>query len=91
MLRDRHRLRQQLRGVEQALRGGRAGEDMLSRLVGDVRRSAEVRRLRQVNLPKPTFPEQLPVVGRRNYPLLFDREAERKEPYDAVIRVLNGE
>ena len=41
-------------------------EDALRRLAEEIDRSAEVRAKRLANLPKPTFPEALPVVQRRD-------------------------
>ena len=59
MVADRDRLRSRLRGIE------RFSPDQLERFRADVQRSVERRVAREANLPKPTFPQDLPVVQRR--------------------------
>ena len=59
MLADRHRLRARLR------RSNRSGRD-LDRLIADIERSHTWLARRQEHLPKPVFPDDLPVVARRN-------------------------
>ncbi len=65
MGRDRHRLSGRVRGLDSALRQGRAGDDSIRRVVEEIERSAEIRRRRREQVPKITFPEELPVVARR--------------------------
>src|SRR5688500_10716069 len=56
MIADRHRFRSRLRG---------AGEGQFERLRADVERSAARRAEREAKRPRPTFPQDLPVVHRR--------------------------
>jgi ATP-dependent helicase HrpA len=65
MLRDRHFFRRQLRGIERAIEAGRAGEHGLAQVAADVERSRRWREERLGNLPKPVYPEHLPVVEKR--------------------------
>ena len=72
MRRDQHRLTTRLRNLQQQHEGqhspaaAAAADDALRRLAEEVDRSADVRARRLANLPKPTFPEELPVVQRRD-------------------------
>ncbi len=91
MLRDRHRLRTRLRHLEQRAahhppHPPAESEDLAAavrRLAEEVDRSAAFRAERQANLPKPTFPDDLPVVQRR-------QEIARAIAENQVI-VLSGE
>jgi ATP-dependent helicase HrpA len=65
MLRDRHVLRRRLRGLSHAIQSGREADDGYLRFAEDVERSVRRRAEREKNLPKPTYPEHLPVVERR--------------------------
>src|SRR5881392_93869 len=65
LLRDRHALRRRLRGIE---RGQAAGRDMghaLQQVAGDLERSVRRRVEREKALPRPTYPDPLPVVEKR--------------------------
>jgi ATP-dependent helicase HrpA len=64
MLADQHRLRSRLRGIERVA-GSRPVDSALAKLTADVERSAGRRAQRRANLPKPTYPDNLPVVERR--------------------------
>ena len=64
MLADQHRLRSRLRGVERVA-GSRPVDAAMAKLSADVERSAARRAQREANLPKPTYPDRLPVVERR--------------------------
>jgi ATP-dependent helicase HrpA len=85
MRRDEHRLRMRLQHLRQQAepQGQTAPEDALRRLAEEIDRSAEVRAKRLANLPKPAFPEELPVVQRRD-------EIARAIAENQVI-VLSGE
>ena len=70
MLRDQHRLRSRLRHLEELSRRDQpldpvAFDRSVRQLTEWVEQSAAVRAERLANLPKPTFPEELPVVQRR--------------------------
>src|SRR3954470_16481580 len=65
MLRDRHPLRRRLRGLERAAEAGRDGAHGLAQVAAEVNRSVQRRQEREQGLPKPTYPEHLPVVERR--------------------------
>ena len=65
MLRDRHTLRRRLRGIERSQQAGREVDHGLSQVAADIERSVRRREDRQKALPKPTYPEHLPVVERR--------------------------
>jgi ATP-dependent helicase HrpA len=64
MLADQHRLLSRLRGVERVA-SSRQVDEPLAKLAGDVRRSVARRQQRLAGLPKPTYPDELPVVQRR--------------------------
>jgi hypothetical protein len=64
-LADRHRLRSRLRGLERAAGAGRLIEGSLNAVANEIERSKKVRLERLANLPKPGFPQELPVVERR--------------------------
>ncbi|HEY7117547.1 MAG TPA: hypothetical protein VH475_13245, partial [Tepidisphaeraceae bacterium] len=66
MLRDRHPLRRRLRGIERALESGRPIEHGLAQVAADIDRSVRRRNQRQQDLPRPTYPQELPVVERRD-------------------------
>ncbi len=63
---DRHRLRSRLRGLERAADAGRLVEGSLYSVAKDVEKSVLAREQRVANLPKPQFPQDLPVVERRD-------------------------
>src|SRR5687767_13294460 len=65
MLADQHRLRSRLRGIERAQEAGRPFEDALRAVTSEIERSRARREQRQANLPRPTFPDELPVVQKR--------------------------
>src|SRR3954454_20736785 len=65
MLRDRHFLRRRLKGIERGQQSGRPTDHGLAQIATDLERSRRRREDRQRNLPKPTYPEHLPVVERR--------------------------
>src|SRR3954447_10298636 len=85
MRRDQQRLRTRLQHLRQQTeqQGTATPDDALRRLLEDIGRSADVRARRLANLPKPTFPEELPVVQRRD-------EIARAIAENQVI-VLSGE
>src|SRR4051812_38373290 len=66
MLADRHRLQSRLHGIERALARGADVRDALRKLAADAERSAAHLRARAAGLPRPTFPQDLPVVQRRD-------------------------
>lgn len=59
MVADRHRLQQKLRRLKADDRAG------LERLANDVNKSVSTRDARRENLPRPQYPEELPVSERR--------------------------
>src|ERR1043166_4074439 len=63
MLIDQHRLRQRIRGMRDESRHANPGE--MPNMVGEVQKSIERRQRRLLNLPKPTFSDELPVSQRR--------------------------
>jgi ATP-dependent helicase HrpA len=65
MLRDQFRFRRRLKKLQQSKRKGDAGEAQWQKLAADIQASASLRAKRLVDLPKPTFPENLPVSERR--------------------------
>ena len=65
MLADRHRLRSRLRGLERAASGGADVGQAAGRIAGDIGWSAGLRAERAANLPKPVYPQELPVAERR--------------------------
>src|ERR671915_387437 len=66
MLRDRHALRARLRGVEHGVAGGRDMGHAIAALARDVERSFARRAEREQNLPRPTYPQALPVVEKKD-------------------------
>jgi len=66
MLRDRHVLRRRLRGIERNLELGGPADQALDQFLAKMNDSIAWREERQQNLPKPTYPEQLPVVEKRD-------------------------
>src|SRR5947208_1837695 len=65
MLRDRHFPFRRLRGIERSHQSGRPIDHPLAQVMADLERSRKRREDRQRNLPKPTYPEHLPVVEKR--------------------------
>ncbi len=65
-LADRHRLRSRLRGLERAADDGRRIDGSLQSVAAEVERSTAIRAERLANLPKPTYPAELPVVEKRH-------------------------
>ena len=63
--RDRRGLGDRLKRAEQMHQQGRPAERLFASLVADVERSSEARRRRYHARPRPTYPEHLPVVERR--------------------------
>ena len=66
MLRDRHVLRARLRGIEHGINSGRNMDEALAAVARDVERSFKRREERQRNLPRPTYPQALPVVEKKD-------------------------
>src|SRR5436305_917890 len=66
LLRDRHRARRTLRGIEHALREGRDARGMIERLAAGIERSRELLTRRKQNRPMPTYPQELPVAQRKD-------------------------
>jgi ATP-dependent helicase HrpA len=62
---DRHRLRSRLRGLERAAEAGRLVEGSIQAVASDIERSRKAREDRLANLPKPAYPQDLPVVEKR--------------------------
>ncbi|HEV2295400.1 MAG TPA: ATP-dependent RNA helicase HrpA [Tepidisphaeraceae bacterium] len=65
MLADQHRLRSRVRGIERSLEAGRPVEDALRTVTSEIERSRLRRQQRQARLPRPSFPDELPVVRKR--------------------------
>jgi ATP-dependent helicase HrpA len=65
MLVDRHRFRSRLSGIERVAHS-RAVDTPLAKLRDDVERSRSRRAQRLANLPRPTYPDNLPVVEKRH-------------------------
>ena len=83
MLIDRHRLRSGLRKIEHAMRAGEPVSRRIERIAADIERSQARLQRRLEHLPRPTFPDELPVVERRH-------EIARAIAENQVI-VLSGE
>jgi ATP-dependent helicase HrpA len=66
MLRDRHALRRRLRGIQRSHDQGRDVYHALAQVAADIDRSLRRRQQRQRDLPRPTYPDPLPVVERRD-------------------------
>jgi ATP-dependent helicase HrpA len=64
--RDRHVLRRQLQRIEQFAREGKAFDQSLRRLAEEIDRSRAARAQRVANLPKPGYPQDLPVAARKD-------------------------
>ena len=62
---DRHRLDARLRAAESRIRRNQPANEMLSAIADEIGRSIEKRSRRLANLPKPSYPDQLPVVVKR--------------------------
>src|SRR3954470_23461483 len=62
---DRHRLQSRLRGLERSAQAGRLVDGSLQAVAAEVERAKAARAQRLANLPKPTYPQELPVVERR--------------------------
>jgi ATP-dependent helicase HrpA len=65
MLRDRHPLRRRLRGVERSAQAARDVTHALAAIAADIDSSTARREHRRRNLPKPAYPDNLPVVEKR--------------------------
>src|SRR5678815_2459683 len=65
MLFDQPRFRQRLRGLQQTARAGKPIDHDVSQLRAQVDLSIARRQQRRANLPRPTYPSDLPVVQRR--------------------------
>src|SRR5215218_10367100 len=65
MLRDRQHLGRRIDAAARRLRNGQPIDQMLSEIAADLDRSIKRREHRQTNLPKPTYPDPLPVVEKR--------------------------
>ncbi len=66
LLRDRWKLRGQLRHVERLLEQRRPVRQEIARLEGDVARSNQAFLQRQARAPRPTYPAELPVVQKKD-------------------------
>src|SRR3954469_8247855 len=66
MLADRHRLRKQLRALEQAAEAGKPFDRNLARLEEEIRRSTAARENRRAGRPAVHFDDALPISARRN-------------------------
>ena len=64
--RDRHHLRQKLRRVEQLARDGKPFDVLLKRLGEEIAHSKGARDRRVAALPKPSYPQELPVVQKKD-------------------------
>jgi ATP-dependent helicase HrpA len=62
---DQHALRQRLGALERGRQGGRNVEPLAQKLADDLERSISRRQQRQAHLPRPAYPQDLPVVERR--------------------------
>jgi ATP-dependent helicase HrpA len=62
LLRDRHRLGRRLRALET----GKGSPAKLAGLAADIQRSKAMRERRALGLPRPTYPDDLPITKRRN-------------------------
>ena len=65
MLQDQHRFRQRWSAVVRPGRGQALAERIEDGLAADIQRSIARREQRQGNLPKPTYPDDLPIAQRR--------------------------
>lgn len=64
MLADRHRLRQTLRGMQQAAKQNKPFDQRLEKFKKQLERSLELAKKRRNQLPKPKFSGQLPIDAR---------------------------
>lgn len=67
MLADRYHLQQTLIGLERAIKNGRRIGQRYARLVSDIDESIARRQTRVSQLPAVIYPQELPVVARREY------------------------
>src|SRR5262245_59869089 len=65
MLRDQHTLRVRLQSILRRARDNKPFDQSLQRLMQDIERSATELSRRKATVPKPTYPEELPVVQKR--------------------------
>ncbi|GMG87293.1 ATP-dependent RNA helicase HrpA [Biformimicrobium ophioploci] len=65
LLRDRHRLRRALRDIRERRKAGKPYDRLLVRTAAEIEASVAVVQARRDKLPTPQWPEQLPVVARR--------------------------
>src|SRR5437868_6385216 len=65
LARDRYALREKLRRVEQLAREGKPFDQSLQRVAEEIARSKARRAARVAALPKPSYPQDLPVVQRK--------------------------
>jgi ATP-dependent helicase HrpA len=63
--RHRHSLTRRLRALEQSVRAGRPADEPLTKLEADIRRFREIYDKRLANLPRPTYPLDLPIADKR--------------------------
>ncbi|MGZ8251846.1 MAG: ATP-dependent RNA helicase HrpA, partial [Methylophilaceae bacterium] len=66
MLIDRFPLQRRLQQARAALEAGKLSDGILAEITAKIRASATRMGARKLNLPKPEFPEELPVSGRRD-------------------------
>ncbi len=66
MLLQRHRLRQQLGGLQQRERQGKPNDQGMSRLWEQIQRSQMQAAQRKQALPVPQFPSELPISEKRD-------------------------
>ena len=66
MLRDQHTFRARLRGIDNGVSHGRNLDRQLASLTYDVEASVSRREERQRNLPRPAYPQGLPVVEKKD-------------------------
>ncbi len=64
--RDRRNLGDRLKRAEQVAASGRPADRLFASVAADVERSTESRKRRYVSRPRPKFPDDLPVVQRRD-------------------------
>src|SRR5262245_21678915 len=65
ILRDRHTLRTQLESIRRRAADGKPIDQMLQRLLSDVDRSRQQAERRRASVPAPIYPDELPVVQKR--------------------------
>ena len=65
MIADRQRLHRLEQKIRDLARSGKASDKLTAQLEADLASSAAVAAQRQAKLPKPAFPEELPVSGKR--------------------------